>query len=224
MPKARTDLDHRIEAAAGRGVDTLWEQRDRSLLDGPLAALVDAHRALAQAETGVTFHRVLLHRLTSGECWIDEVLLDRIHRTVGQLEDAVAQRDGLRTAALVTLAPVEAAARTASPETMADLSPQDQGALLAIARGARLREHLLTQRVSVATASGTRIGSEILRRLEASGLVEIDTTHSLHAGQPVTLTDAGRAVLSAPRPPAPPPAAPSPRAGTWPTPAARSRH
>ncbi|MFF6975238.1 MULTISPECIES: hypothetical protein [Streptomyces] len=96
--------------------------------------------------------------------------------------------------------------------------------LLAIAQGARLRELLLTQRVSVVTASGTRIGAEILRRLEADGLVERDTTHPLHAGQPVALTDAGRTALSAPRPPAPPPAAPSPRVGSWPTPAARFRH
>ncbi|MFF3556172.1 hypothetical protein ACFYXL_22520 [Streptomyces tsukubensis] len=222
MPKALTDLDHRIEAATGRSVDTLWEQRDRSLLDGPLAALVDAHRVLFQAETGVTFHRVLLHRLASGEYPVDGALLERIDRTTGQLEDAVAQRDGLQSTALAALETVEAAAPTTPSATAVNLSPQDQAALLAIAQGARLREHLLTQRVSVVTASGTRIGSETLRRLETGGLVERDTSHPLHAGQPVALTGAGRTALSAPRRTVPPTTTPVQRAGAWPTPATRS--
>ncbi|MFI6289354.1 hypothetical protein ACIBCM_32195 [Streptomyces sp. NPDC051018] len=224
MKRALTDLDHRIEAATGRSVDTLWDQRDRSLLDEPLAALVDAHRALAQAVTGVTFYRVLLHRLASGEYPVDGALLERIDRTVGQLEKAVAQRDGLRTTVLAALETVEAAARTTPSVTAVELSPQDQAALLAIAQGARLREHLLTQRVSVVTASGTRIGSETFRRLEADGFVERDTSHPLHAGQPVSLTGAGRAALSAPRPRVVPSTAYAQRAGAWPTPASRSRH
>lgn len=224
VPKALTDLDHRIEAATGRGVDTLWEQRDCGLLDGPLAALVDAHRALVQAETGVTFHRVLLHRLASGEYPVDGVLLERIDRTTGQLEDAVAQRAVRQATALAALETVEAATPTKPSATAVDLSLQDQAALLAIAQGAKLHEHLLTQRVSVVTASGTRIGSETLRRLEAEGFVERDTSHPLHAGQPVTLTGAGREALSAPRRPAPPSTAPVQRAGAWPAPASRSRH
>ncbi|MGW5679816.1 hypothetical protein ACWEV4_32865 [Streptomyces sp. NPDC003860] len=219
--KALTDLDHRIEKATGRSVDTLWGQRDRGLLDGPLAALVDAHRALAQAETGVVFHRVLLHRLTSGEYPVDRALLGRIDRTADQLEDAVAQRDSLQATALNGLETVEAAARTMPSPAAAELSPRDQATLLAIAQGAKLREHLLTQRVSVVTASGTRIGSEAFRRLEADGLVERDTTHPLHAGQPVTLTPAGRAALSTSRRSAPPSTAPVPRAGAWPTPTSR---
>ncbi|MGW4204205.1 hypothetical protein [Streptomyces sp. NPDC004726] len=191
MKKSVTALDHRIELAVGCSVDNLWGQRDRGLLDEPLTALVDAHRALARAETGVTFHHVLLHRLASGEYPVDAALLARIDRTVD-----------------------------APSVTAAELSPQDQAALLAIAQGARLREHLLTQRVSVVTASGTWTGSETFRRLESDGLVERDTTRPLHAGQPVTLTGAGRAALSAP----PPSTAPAQRADTWPAPAARSRH
>ncbi|MFI1890245.1 hypothetical protein [Streptomyces jumonjinensis] len=221
--RALTDLDHRIEPATGRSVDDLWDQRDRGLLDGPLVALVDAHRALAQAETGVTFYRVLLHRLASGEYPVDGALLERIDRTVDQLEDAVAQRDVRQTTVLAALETVEAAAPTTPSVTVVELSPQDQAALLAIAQGARFREHLLTQRVSVVTASGTRVGSESLRRLEKEGLVQCDTAHPLHAGQPVTLTDAGRAALSSTRRPAPPSTAPVQRAGAWPAPAARSR-
>ncbi|MFF0448046.1 hypothetical protein ACFYT4_16825 [Streptomyces sp. NPDC004609] len=125
VTKALTDLDHRIEVATGRSVDTLWDQRDRGLVDGPLAAMVDAHRALAQAETGVTFHRVLLHRLTSGEYPVDGALLERIDRTVDQLKEAVAQRGGLRTTALAALETVEAASRTPPSPAAAELSPQD---------------------------------------------------------------------------------------------------
>ncbi len=50
-----------------------------------------------------------------------------------------------------------------------------------------------------------------------------DTSHPLTAGQPVTLTDTGRAALTGPRSPKVPGAAPVPRPGTWPvaTPARR---
>ncbi|MER5786412.1 hypothetical protein ABT104_32570, partial [Streptomyces mobaraensis] len=100
--------------------------------------------------------------------------------------------------------------------------PPDAAALLAIAQGAKLHEHLLTQRLSLVTASGTRIAYSQLQRLEAAGLVQRDTSHPVHAGQPVTLTDAGRAALSGSRR-TNQPAAPAPRAGAWPqTPAAGS--
>ncbi|MFJ4689222.1 hypothetical protein [Streptomyces sp. NPDC088789] len=97
------------------------------------------------------------------------------------------------------------------------MSTRDHAALLAIARGARLHEHLITQRVSVVTASGTRIGTDTLRRLEEAGLVTRDTSHPLHAGQPVTLTAAGRTALSASHRPPLPATAPGQRAaGAWP--------
>ncbi len=110
-----TDLDHRIEAAVNRSVDTLWGQRDRGLLDGPLSALTGAHHTLAQAECGVTFYRELLHRLASGEYPVDKALLDRVERTAGQLRDAVRQRDAARAGALTALERAEAAVRTTSP-------------------------------------------------------------------------------------------------------------
>ncbi|MFE4664557.1 hypothetical protein ACFRI7_11675 [Streptomyces sp. NPDC056716] len=213
---ALTRIDERIEAVAG-SVDDLWELRDEGVLDEPLAALVDAHRALAEAETGLTFHRVLLHRLTSGEYPVDAVLLDRINRTVDQLGSETVRRDDLQAKALAVLERAEAAQRTAAPPADgAGLSSRDHAALLAIARGARLRQHLVTQRVSVVTSSGTRIGPDILRRLEDAGLVIRDTSHPLHAGQPVTLTAAGRTALAAAHRPPPPATAPAQRAGAWP--------
>ncbi|WP_435837150.1 hypothetical protein [Streptomyces achromogenes] len=69
-----SQLDPRIEAATGHDVDTLWAHRDRGLLDATHAELVDRHRELASAETGVTFHRTLLHRLSSGEYPVDTAL------------------------------------------------------------------------------------------------------------------------------------------------------
>ncbi|MFI0742986.1 hypothetical protein ACH4PU_33685 [Streptomyces sp. NPDC021100] len=97
------------------------------------------------------------------------------------------------------------------------MTAPDIAALLAIAQGAKLHEHLLTQRLSVVTASGTRLPHSQLQRLENAGLVQRDTSHPVHAGQPVTLTDAGRTALPGSRR-TNPPAAPSRRAGTWPVP------
>lgn len=55
------------------------------------------------------------------------------------------------------------------------------------------------------TSARTRISYAQLQRLEAMGLVERDTAHPVQAGQPVALTDAGRAALTAPRRAGPPP-------------------
>ncbi|WTE14036.1 hypothetical protein OG924_29700 [Streptomyces uncialis] len=222
VPKALTGLDHRIEAAVGHSVDTLWDQGDRSLLDEPRARLTDAHRALAAAETSVTFYRVLLHRLASGEFPVDTALFERIDRTVNQLAEAATARDQQHTTVLAALEPVEAAARAAAPAGATDLPAQDVAALLAIAQGAKLHEHLLTQRLSVVTASGTRVGYEQLQRLERGGLVVRDASYPVHAGQPVALTDTGRSALAGTRRP-PAVTEPVPKAGAWPT-AARSRH
>ncbi|MGW6454370.1 hypothetical protein ACWF94_00325 [Streptomyces sp. NPDC055078] len=222
VPKALTALDQRIEAAVGHSVGTLWNHRDRGLLDQPRARLADAHRALAAAETSVTFYRVLLHRLASGEFPVDSALFERIDRTVGQLSEAVATRDAQNKSVLTALEPVEKAARPQFPAG-ADLPARDIAALLAIAQGAKLHEHLLTQRLSVATASGTRVGYEQLQRLEQTGLVARDATHPVLAGQPVTLTDTGRSALAGTRHPQTPVVGrPAPRAGAWPA-AARSR-
>ena len=53
--------------------------------------------------------------------------------------------------------------------------------------------------MSVTAASGTRIPHTKLRRPEDAGLVAHDTGHPVHAGQPVALTDSGRAALFAAR-------------------------
>ncbi|MFD4479444.1 hypothetical protein ACFWPU_25465 [Streptomyces sp. NPDC058471] len=215
--RAVSPLDHRLEAATGHDIDTLWAYRDRGVLDKPHAHLVDEHRELAKTQTGVTFYLRLLTRLSSGEFDVDDALFTRIDRTVDQLEVATYARDAAARKVLAALEPIEVAAAACAPKTKA-LSTDDQAALLAIAGGAKLYEHLLTGRMSVTAASGTRIPHAKLRRLEDAGLVVRDTDHPVHAGQPVALTDAGRAALfanrrtpttQAPKVPARPGASPS---------------
>ncbi|MFI1358182.1 hypothetical protein ACH4TV_32060 [Streptomyces sp. NPDC020898] len=221
--KALTGLDHRIELAVGHSIDQLWQHRDRDLLDEPRSRLVDAHRTLVQAEHGVTFYRVQLQRLASGEFAVDQALFSRINRTVATLEEAAATRDEREQQVVAALEPIEAAVRSSGTGPAAELPAPDHAALLAIAQGAKLREHLLTQRLSVVTASGTRLAYSQFQRLEAAGLVVRDDAHPLHAGQPVTLTDDGRALLASPRLPRPPAASPERRPGAWPAPSARRR-
>ncbi|MGQ4436625.1 MULTISPECIES: hypothetical protein [unclassified Streptomyces] len=196
--RAVSPLDHRVEAVTGHDIDTLWAYRDRGVLDDPHAQLVDQHRELAKTQTGVTFHLRLLHRLSSGEFDVDATLLARVDRTVDQLEDATEARDAAARKVLAVLEPIEAAPAASAPGAK-PLSTDDQAAMLAIAGGAKLYEHLLTGRMSVTAASGTRIPHTTLLRLEDAGLVVRDTGHPVHAGQPVALTDAGRAALFAAR-------------------------
>ncbi|SFY48677.1 hypothetical protein [Streptomyces sp. F-1] len=193
-----TQLDHRIEAVTGHDIDTLWTYRDRGVLDDQHAQVVDRHGELAKAQTSVTFYLRLLSRLSSGEFDVDSALFTRIDRTVDQLQEAAATRDAAAKQVLAALEPIEAAAAASAPDAR-QLSPDDQAALLAIAGGAKLYEHLLTGRMSVTTASGTCIPHAKLQQLEDAGLVVRDTGHPVHAGQPVALTDAGRAALSAAR-------------------------
>ncbi|WP_328919843.1 hypothetical protein OH781_36755 [Streptomyces sp. NBC_01550] len=195
--RAVSPLGHRLEAVTGDDIDTLWAYRDRSVLDEPHAHLVERHRALAKAQTGVAFYLHLLNRLASDEFDVDDALFTRIDRPVDQLEEATDARDAAAREVLAALEPIEAAAASA-PDTM-PLATDDQAALLAIAGGAKLYEHLLTGRMSVTAASGTRIPHAKLRRLEGAGLVVRDKGHPVHAGQPVSLTDAGRAALFAAR-------------------------
>lgn len=218
-----TALDHRIEAAVGRSIDQLWQHRERDLLDEAQTQLADAHRDLVTAERAVAFHRLLLARLASGEFPVDQLLCARIDRTVGQLSQAVGERDAHQAKAQAALESVEAAARTQRPRPVEELSVQDHAALLAIAQGAKLREHLLTQRLSVVTASGTRVAYHQFQRFETAGLVVRDDSHPLHAGQPVTLTEVGRSLLAAPRPPGPQTLPPVRRAGAWPAASAPRR-
>ncbi|MDK1348454.1 hypothetical protein QNO09_35330 [Streptomyces sp. 378] len=215
--RAVTQLDHRLEAVTGHDIDTLWAYRDRGVLDDPHAQLVDRHRTLADAQIGVTFYLKLLNRLTSGEFPVDGALFVRIDRTVDQLEEAVGARDTAAQKVLDALEPIEAAAAASTPD-VGRLSTDDRAALLAIAGGAKLHEHLLTGRLSVTASSGTRIPYPQVQQLERAGLIVRDTSHPVHAGQPVSLTDAGRAALldarrtptiHAPKSPARPGASPS---------------
>ncbi|MFI9210241.1 hypothetical protein ACIGW7_19150 [Streptomyces sp. NPDC053253] len=219
--KALTSLDHRVELAVGFTVDRLWRDHERGLLDERTASVAAAHRSLSDAEQSVAFYRVLLQRLASDEYPMDSVLFPRIERTVEQLKEAVLVRGARETDLSDVLAPVEASA-TRSPAGHAELKARDIAMLLAIGQGAKLHEHLLTQRLSVVTASGTRIGQHDFTRLETAGLVQRDTTHPLHAGQPITLTDAGRAALTA-RPTSRVTSSPAPRPGAWPDAATHTR-
>ncbi|MGV9967652.1 hypothetical protein ACWDU3_27500 [Streptomyces olivaceus] len=195
--RAVTQLDHRLEAVTGHDIDTLWTYRDRGVLDEPHAQLVDRHRTLANAQIGVTFQLKLLTRLTSGEFPVDDALFARLDRTVDQLEEAASARDAAAQKVLAALEPIEAAA--ASAPGGGQLSTYDRAALLAIAGGAKLHEHLLTGRLSVTASAGTRIPYLQMQQLERAGLTVRDTSHPVDAGQPVSLTDAGRAALLAAR-------------------------
>ncbi|MER7963786.1 hypothetical protein [Streptomyces ardesiacus] len=214
--RAVTQLDHRLEAVTGHDIDTLWAYRDRGVLDDPHAQLVDPHRTLASAQIDVPFYLKLLNRLTSGEFPVDGALFVRIDRTVDQLEEAANACDAAQKV-LAALEPIEAAAAASTPDG-GRLSTDDRAALLAIAGGAKLHEHLLTGRLSVTASSGTRIPYPQMQQLERAGLTVRDTSHPVHAGQPVSLTDAGRAALldarrtlttHAPKSPARPGASPS---------------
>ena len=215
--KSPTELDHRIEAAVGHSIDRLWQHRDRDLLDEQHTHLVDAHRALVQAEHAVTFYRVQLNSLSSGEHPVDGALFERIERTIGLLEDAARIRDQRQVQTLDALKPIEAAARDKAPPEVRDLPAPDVAALLAITRGAKLHQNLLTQQLYVVTAAGTRIPYSQLQRLEEARLVIRDISHPVTAGQPITLTDTGRAALTAPRSAQAPDVAPVPRPGVWPS-------
>ncbi|MET8683668.1 hypothetical protein ABZV77_05575 [Streptomyces sp. NPDC004732] len=200
-------LDQRIEAAVGYGVEELRRHREGGLLDAPHATLADAHRDLAAAERDVTFYRGRLARLASSELPADKTLFASMQRALDQLAKAADVRDAKQTAAAAALEPIEAAApRQAPPQ----LATTDVAALLAIAQGAKLHEHLVTHRLAVATPTRTRISYAQLQRLEAMGLVERDRAHPVQAGQPVALTAIGRAALTTPRRSCPPGTTPAP--------------
>ncbi|OII62192.1 hypothetical protein BJP40_03905 [Streptomyces sp. CC53] len=219
--KALTPLDHRVGLAVGFSVGRLWRDHDCGLLDEPTARLATAHRALADAVTSVTFYRALLQRLASGDYAIDQTLFPRLDRTVQQLKQAVAIRDTREQETMAALEPIEA--QTAqNPPGPSELKAREVALLLAISQGAKLHEHLLTRRLSVVTGTGARVTQQDYERLERAGLVQRDASRPLHAGQPVTLTNAGRAALTA-RPADPVAARPAPRPGVWPAPAPKAR-
>ncbi|GAA1159934.1 hypothetical protein GCM10009654_15130 [Streptomyces hebeiensis] len=88
--RAVSPLDHRIGAVTSYDVDTLWAYRDRGVLDEPHAHLVDQHRKLVTAESGVFFYRTFLNRLPAVS-FPSTALSSRIDRTVDPLEEAAAR-------------------------------------------------------------------------------------------------------------------------------------
>lgn len=201
----------------------LAEYHERGLLDGPTAALAEAHRLLRQAQQAVDYHREHLRRLLFDEPVVDTTVADRIDRSIGHLRQAAATRDTHRDAVLAALAELQAVGSARLDTSGApDLSAPDTAALLAIARGAKLHENLLTQRLSVITSSGTRIAYSALQRLESAGLVARDASRPVHAGVPLTLTEAGRATLTGPRRTKARGTPSAVRTGAWPPPAARA--
>ncbi|MFD8978633.1 hypothetical protein [Streptomyces sp. NPDC059564] len=218
-----TDLDHRVEESSGHDIDSLWTYHDRGLLDEPLHQLTEAHRALADAERSVTFNQNRLQRLASGDLPFDQALFTRIERAVAQLKEAAATRDIRQGHALAVLEALDVAAPAHTTGQSVDLLAHEFAALLAISQGAKLHQNLQTGRMAVVTASGARIAHPLYQRLEDARLVARDTSHPLHAGQPISLTDIGRTTLTGTTRRPAVPASAVPRAGAWPTPAARSR-
>ncbi|MEV3898254.1 hypothetical protein [Streptomyces anulatus] len=209
-----SSLDRRIEAATGVGIDTLWARRDRGMLDEPGAQLVDVHRQLVDATTGVTFYRVMLHRLAGGEHPVDGAFFESLDRILEQLREAADVRDARARRVVAVLEPIEAALGAAAGGEA--LSAADQAALQLITGGTKLYQHLITGQLAVTTASGQRVSYTDLHHLEAAGLVSRDSGPPVHAGQPVELTAAGRAALLAARRQNPPPTTAAAPPGAWP--------
>lgn len=123
--KALTSVDERVENATGRSINELWGEEEA--VDAATARVIAAHRELTAATRIVEFNRTLLHRLTSGEATVDDLLLKRIDRAFDQLEQAVERRDLLTADLLHVLQPVEEAARARhtgpTAARLSDVSP-----------------------------------------------------------------------------------------------------
>ncbi|MEU2231242.1 hypothetical protein [Streptomyces vietnamensis] len=218
---APTALDGPIEQTVG-DLAGLHHDHHAGLLSEDRAALASAHRDLGVAETAVAYHRNVLMQLSSGAHVVDGALLERMRRTLRDLAQAVADRDEKHARAAVALERVRASAPP-TPAISTELTAHDLAALLSLAAGGTVREHLHTHRVSVRTTQGCLVDYIAFQRLEHHGLVARDASRDLIVGQPVTLTDAGRSTLVGFRHHAPQePAVPARTAGAWPIPA-RSR-
>ncbi|MFG2335471.1 hypothetical protein [Streptomyces yangpuensis] len=213
-----TALDAALEQVVG-DLTVLHHDHLRGLLPPERAALAAAHRELVTAEDAVTYHRNALKRLSSGSYPVDTLLLDRLRRTLHDLAQATATRDRLQEGVGAALEAAKAVAPAPAPADD-ELTPRDFAALLSLAGGGTMREHLLTHRVSVRTVQSRLIELPVFQRLEAHGLVTRDTSRALTVGQPVSLTETGRtALLGTRRPPAMATPVPARPAGAWLAPA-----
>ncbi|MGW6986824.1 hypothetical protein [Streptomyces sp. NPDC054946] len=213
-----TALDAAIEHVVG-DLAVLQHDHLRGLLPPERAVLAAVHGDLVTAEGAVAYHRNVLMRLSSGSYPVDGPLLDRLRRTVHDLAQATAARDRLQEGVAAALEAVKAAAPSPAPADE-ELTPRDFAALLSLAGGGTMREHLLTHRLSVRTVQGRLVELPTFQRLEAHGLVTRDTSRALTVGQPVALSDTGRtALLGTRRSPAMAAPVPARPAGAWPAPA-----
>ncbi|MEC3997174.1 hypothetical protein VSR01_28200 [Actinacidiphila sp. DG2A-62] len=159
--------------------------------------LARAHQALTHAQADVTHHLRRTHRLSDGRAPADVALLERLERAVHHLAQAVNEYTARLEATVSVLEGLEKTFRDREEVDVPELAAPDFAHLLAMARGARLHQHLVTHRLSVITANG-RTPYPVLQRLESAGLVEIDRTRPLHAGQRIELTALGRRTLTVP--------------------------
>jgi hypothetical protein len=189
-------VDDRIHALTGYSGQQLQRHHADGLLSADLAALAEAHQDLVRQESAVAYHLGRLHQLTDGRTPSDAALLERLERVVRHLAEAVVQRNWSQVAASSLVERLETAARPSAEAEVPDVAAPDVAHLLAVARGAKLHQNLISHRLSVVTASGARLPFPAVQRLEKAGLIEIDRTHPVHAGQPVALTELGRHAIT----------------------------
>ncbi|MFD0259074.1 hypothetical protein ACFVH7_12475 [Kitasatospora indigofera] len=86
-----TRLDSRVEAAVGTSIAALHAASAGA--DAATARVLEAHRALAAAETRTAFERIRLLICADRQRRVDDQLLDDISTQLEVLEDAAAARD-----------------------------------------------------------------------------------------------------------------------------------
>lgn len=121
MPHTLTRQDARLEAALGQSVTSLIATGART--DAAAARILDAHRALAEAETRVSFLRVRLINVAAAKRRVDDAVLDQLDAQLEALEVAAEQRDELETALLhlIEVHEKEAARQAQQEATGADV-------------------------------------------------------------------------------------------------------
>lgn len=91
MATAMTRLDGRMEAALGDDVAALYAAEARA--DTATARTLQAHRALAKAETQLRFQRVRLLLIADRQQRVDDALLDALDAQLELLENLADVRD-----------------------------------------------------------------------------------------------------------------------------------
>jgi len=123
-PRALTDADPRVAALVG-DIDQLWGLADRPEADPDLRTLANAHIALVDSVTAMSFYRLRINDLTDGRWYMDwplqetvftsldklfalatihEARAQRLNGLLGRIEQQ-AQRDPARAASVRLTAP-----------------------------------------------------------------------------------------------------------------------